>query len=52
MALAWLLGRPAVTSVVIGARTEEQLRANPGAAGLSPTADERAVLGQYLQPDD
>ncbi len=32
VALAWLLGRPAVTSVVIGARTDEQLRDNLGAA--------------------
>jgi aryl-alcohol dehydrogenase (NADP+) len=28
VALAWTLGRPAVTSVIVGARTEEQLRAN------------------------
>ena len=37
VALAWLLGRPAVTSVIIGARTEEQLRDNLGAASLSLT---------------
>jgi len=35
VALAWLLGRPAVTSLIIGARTDEQLRDNLGAADLT-----------------
>jgi aryl-alcohol dehydrogenase-like predicted oxidoreductase len=35
VALNWLLGRPSVTSVIIGARTEEQLRQNLGAVGWS-----------------
>ena len=26
VALAWLLGRPGVTSLIVGARTEDQLR--------------------------
>ena len=34
VALAWLTDRPAVTSVILGARTLEQLRGNLGAAGL------------------
>ena len=51
VALAWLLGRPAVTSVIIGARTEEQLRDNLGAAELSLTADERAALDKVSAPD-
>ncbi|HVT68019.1 MAG TPA: aldo/keto reductase [Trebonia sp.] len=50
-ALAWLLGRPTVTSVIIGARTEEQLRDNLGAAGLALTADERAALDKVSAPD-
>ena len=33
IALNWLLGRPTVASVVIGARNEEQLRQNLGAVG-------------------
>ena len=33
VALAWLLGRPGIASVVVGARTEEQLADNLGAAG-------------------
>ena len=34
VALAWLVDRPAVTSVILGARTTEQLADNLGAAGL------------------
>lgn len=34
VALAWLLGRPGVTSLVVGARTDEQLRDNLAAADL------------------
>ena len=33
VALNWLLGRPSVATVVIGARNEEQLRQNLGAVG-------------------
>lgn len=51
VALAWLLGRPAVTSVIIGARTEEQLRDNLGAASLTLTAGEREALDKVSQPD-
>ena len=50
VALAWLLGRPAVTSVIIGARTEEQLRDNLGGADLALTADERAALDKVSAP--
>ena len=32
VALAWLLGRPGVTSLIVGARTEEQLADNLAAA--------------------
>ena len=34
VALAWLLGRPGVTSLVVGARTDEQLADNLAAADL------------------
>jgi aryl-alcohol dehydrogenase-like predicted oxidoreductase len=44
VALAYLLGRPAVTSLVIGARTGEQLADNLAAASLTLSADERAQL--------
>jgi aryl-alcohol dehydrogenase-like predicted oxidoreductase len=46
VALAWLLGRPAVTSVIIGGRTEAHLRDNLGAAELSLTYEERGILDQ------
>src|SRR6266700_3812149 len=51
VALAWLLGRPAVTTLIIGARTEEQLRDNLGAAALTLAADEREVLDKVSAPD-
>ena len=46
VALAWLLGRPAVSSVIVGARTEAQLGDNLQAANLVLTAEERARLDQ------
>ena len=50
VALAWLLDRPAVTSLVIGARTEEQLADNLGAADLSLTQEELARLEEVSRP--
>src|ERR1700723_49861 len=44
VALAWTLGRPAVTSVVIGARTGDQLADNLEAASLVLADEERARL--------
>ena len=44
VALAYLLGRPAVTSLVIGAKTTEQLADNLAAADLVLTAGERSRL--------
>jgi aryl-alcohol dehydrogenase-like predicted oxidoreductase len=51
VALAWLLGRPAVTSLIIGARTDDQLHDNLGAAALVLSADERAALDKVSAPD-
>jgi aryl-alcohol dehydrogenase-like predicted oxidoreductase len=50
VALAWLLDRPAVTSVIIGARTEQQLADNLGAADLSLTQEEQARLEAVSRP--
>ena len=50
VALAWLLGRPAVTSVIIGGRTEAQLQDNLAAAELVLTAEERARLDTVSAP--
>lgn len=44
VALNWLLRRPTVSTVVIGARTEEQLRDNLGAVGWALTPDQVAAL--------
>ncbi|HEY5803929.1 MAG TPA: aldo/keto reductase [Lysobacter sp.] len=44
IALNWLLQRPTVSSVVIGARNEEQLRQNLGAVGWSLTTEQVAAL--------
>jgi aryl-alcohol dehydrogenase-like predicted oxidoreductase len=46
VALAYVLARPAVTSLVIGARTAEQLADNLAAADLVLTAEERARLDE------
>jgi aryl-alcohol dehydrogenase-like predicted oxidoreductase len=40
IALNWLLRRPTVSSVIIGARNEEQLRQNLGAVGWSLTPEQ------------
>ena len=46
IALAYLVGRPGVTSVIVGARTEEQLADNLAAAELTLADDELARLDQ------
>src|SRR6202789_4386535 len=50
IALAWLLGRPAVTSVIIGGRTEAQFRDNLASVNVKLTDDERARLDKVSQP--
>jgi aryl-alcohol dehydrogenase-like predicted oxidoreductase len=44
VALNWLLQRPTVSTVIFGARNEEQLRQNLGAAGWNLTAEQVAKL--------
>jgi aryl-alcohol dehydrogenase-like predicted oxidoreductase len=44
IALNWLLRRPTVSTLVIGARNEEQLRQNLGAVGWTLTADQMTRL--------
>jgi aryl-alcohol dehydrogenase-like predicted oxidoreductase len=46
VALAYTLGKPGVTSVIVGARTEEQLADNLQAADLALTDEERARLDE------
>jgi aryl-alcohol dehydrogenase-like predicted oxidoreductase len=44
IALNWLLQRPTVSSVIIGARNEEQLKQNLGAVGWNLTREQVAKL--------
>jgi aryl-alcohol dehydrogenase-like predicted oxidoreductase len=44
VALNWLLQRPSVSNVVIGARNEEQLKQNIGAVGWTLTKEQIALL--------
>ena len=50
VALAWTLGRPGIASVVIGARTDEQLADNLGAADLDLGDEERSRLDERSAP--
>jgi aryl-alcohol dehydrogenase-like predicted oxidoreductase len=50
VALAYTLARPAVTSLVIGARSDEQLADNLAAADLTLSDDERAQLDAASAP--
>ena len=44
VALNWVLQRPTISTIVIGARNEEQLRANLGAADFKLSDDQMARL--------
>lgn len=50
ISLAWLLAKPVVTSVIVGARSEEQLKDNLLAAQITLTADELERLDKVSQP--
>ena len=50
VSLAWLLGRPGISSLVIGARTDQQLADNLAAASLELSAEERARLDAVSAP--
>ncbi len=50
VALSWLLTRPAVTTVIIGARTDEQLADNLAAAELELSAEEIGRLEEVSRP--
>ncbi len=50
VALSWLADRPAVTSVILGARTDEQLATNLAAADLRLDDEERAALDAASDP--
>jgi hypothetical protein len=50
VALAWVLGRPAVSSVIIAARKVEQLQDNIRAAELRLTEDDVRLLDESSDP--
>jgi aryl-alcohol dehydrogenase-like predicted oxidoreductase len=50
VALAWLLGRPAVSSLVIGARNDVQLKDNLAAASLELSPEECQRLDAVSRP--
>src|SRR5690606_25479677 len=49
VALAWLLGRPGVTSAIIGGRTDAHFQDNLAAADLKLSDEERARLDKVSQ---
>ena len=50
VALAWVADRPAVTSVILGARTVAQLDDNLGAADLHLSDEETGLLTEASTP--
>jgi len=44
VAFGWLAAKPIVASVIAGATTPEQVRANAAAANWTPTADDLVQL--------
>jgi aryl-alcohol dehydrogenase-like predicted oxidoreductase len=51
VSLAYLLAKPAVTTLVVGARTDDQLRDNLAAAELSLSDEEVSALDKVSAPD-
>jgi aryl-alcohol dehydrogenase-like predicted oxidoreductase len=51
VAVAWVLARPAVSSVILGARTLTQLEDNLSAAGLALSEEETRLLDAASDPD-
>jgi aryl-alcohol dehydrogenase-like predicted oxidoreductase len=50
VALSWLLGRPGVASIIVGARTDEQLADNLKAIELKLSEEERRRLDEVSAP--
>ncbi len=51
VAIAWLAARPAVSSVILGARTLDQLASNLAAADLTLSEEETRLLDEASQPE-
>ena len=50
LAVSWLASRPRVTSVIAGATSPEQVRANAAAVGWRLTADELQEIDRLAPP--
>jgi aryl-alcohol dehydrogenase-like predicted oxidoreductase len=50
VSLAWTLGRPGISTVVVGARTEDQLADNLGSVDLALSHEERTRLDDVSAP--
>jgi aryl-alcohol dehydrogenase-like predicted oxidoreductase len=50
VALAWIQGRPGITSTLLGARRLDQLQANLAALDLTLTETQRATLDEVSKP--
>ena len=50
VAVAWVLARPAVSSVILGARSLEQFTDNLAAAGLPLSTEEVQLLDEASEP--
>jgi len=50
VALAWLLSRPAVSSVIVGASKPHQLDDNLGAVNVRLAIDEITMLDEFTKP--
>jgi aryl-alcohol dehydrogenase-like predicted oxidoreductase len=50
VALAWLLTRPGVSSILVGASSVAQLEENLGASALTLTADDLSALDEVSKP--
>jgi aryl-alcohol dehydrogenase-like predicted oxidoreductase len=50
VAVAWLVDRGGVSSVILGARTLDQLEENLGAVGLHLSAEEARLLDEASNP--
>jgi voltage-dependent potassium channel beta subunit len=51
LAIAWLLGRDAISSVIIGATSAEQIEKNVSATGVELTADDVAQIEELFPPN-
>ena len=50
LALAWLLNKPCVTSVIMGVRKQEQLAANIAATTLALSAEDHKAIDDLTAP--